>query len=239
MHGRDALYDEKKEMEISRKFYYHCMEGHYSFEDFKSIFSEHLNNIHHVVWNRIYTKESIGDTRFSENLNTAEDAVFNLELIKKGFDSIYYNNKCYYVYLCRKDSLMNKYNPRRFENELLITDMIKRLVKEWQMAEQFEKYILLKYAETVLSEYGNMSMHDSVLHDKDKIQIIKKHCSDERVVAALRTLSADDFDGIGMKGLFVFTAKGKYKSALYFKRIITALSIVVRKMMLCLNRKNY
>ena len=222
--------DAKTDKEIRKITYKHHIHGHYSYDEFKHIYKTHRRNVNQVVWNRIYRRDFIGDTRFKQNLNTAEDAIFNLDLTAKGFDSIYYNDECYYVYLCRQNSLMNKYNPKRFDNELLINDAVNDLVRGWGMENEFSHYLNCKYAESVLNEYGNMSMHDSHLKFREIIAIMKEHCSNKNVITAFGALSKNDFDSIGLKILFLLTKKGMYSLGLVFKMSLTSVSIFVHKL---------
>lgn len=233
----NVICDAKTDKEIRKTTYRHHISGNYTYDEFKHIYKKHRRNVNQVVWNRIYRRDFIGDTRFKLNLNTAEDAIFNIDLTAKGFDNLYYNDECYYVYMCRQNSLMNKYNPKRFDNELLISDAVKELVKSWNMESDFSHYLNCKYAESVLNEYGNMSMHDSHLKFRQIIDIMKEHCKNENVSLAFLSLTAKDFDSIGLKILFTLTKKEMYSIGLLFKMCITPVSMFVHKLKSFMLRK--
>lgn len=61
-----------------------------------------FENCNVALWNKIYKREFVGDLRLQEDLKTAEDALFVLELYKKG-PSASYIDRNVYVYTIEKD----------------------------------------------------------------------------------------------------------------------------------------
>lgn len=220
---------DEKDREIRRVEYAHNLDGEYDFDEFKSIYKAHLENVAHVVWNRLYRRDAIGDVRFDESLTTAEDAVFNLELLSRGISGVYYNSKSYYRYMCRRNSLMNKYNPVRFENEMLLNDSVKELVESWGVGEGYDMFLAYKYVETALCEYSNMTMHNCTLTDDEIINRLKNCFSDVRVKESSKKVSKTDFKSLSLRYLYTLSKDGKYKKALQFKRIYSPLSRLAHK----------
>jgi len=204
--------------------YHHNLTGLLSFDEFKKNFISHLTNVHHVVWNRIYKKSSIEGVPFSEEVSTAEDAIFNIELLKKGFGKIYYNDKIYYSYMCRNNSLMNKYNPRRLENELIINDRLKELVKDWGMEEAFKKPLSLRCIESVLTEYSNVIRNDCPLSLTEISQKFNEYYNDHRVKSAKEVISVKDMGHITFKITYFLSDKKMFKTAALFRKAYTVLS---------------
>lgn len=195
------------------------IDGVYKFERFQKMFLRHLMNVHNVVWNRLYKREFIGDMRFEASLKTAEDAIFNMALFKKGFGNIYYNNKLYYVYLCREHSLMTTFDPMRFENNNRIMDTIYDIAKSWSMESSFKKYLAYHYVETFLYEYSNAIMPGCTLKKSEIIERIKNYSKDERVLNARTVISLSDISSMSLKVLYILSNLKMYNSALAFKKL--------------------
>lgn len=219
--------------------YYINIDGVYNNEEFKENYLNHMNNVSNVVWNRIYKRSHIGETVFNKNLNTAEDAIFNLELIRKKITNICYNNKIYYRYLCREKSLMNSYNPLRFKNEVLITDTVKAMVEEWGIEERYHKTLSYRYIETFLNEYNNMTMPDCDLKTEEIIALMKEHNSDERIVEAKKIITPKDVPYLSSRVTYILTNRNMYRSAVWFRRAFTPISKFIHKTMTKFGRNQH
>ena len=219
--------------------YYINLDGIYTNEEFKENYLNHMNNVSNVVWNRLYKRSHIGNTIFNKELNTAEDAIFNLELIRKEFSNICYNNKIYYRYLCREKSLMNSYNPLRFKNEVLITDTVKNMLEEWGMGEKYLKKLSYRYIETFLNEYNNMTMPDCPLKIGEVVKIIKEHNSDERIETAKKIIKPKDIPHLSSRVTYILTNHNMYRSAVLFRRTFTPISKFIHKTMTKFRRRHH
>lgn len=227
---------DKHDVCIKRKVYLHNLSGLYDFNTFQKDYMPHLKNVPFAVWNRIYSRRLLDGIRF-DGINTAEDAVFNLSLEQKGFSKIYYHNKAYYTYYGRADSLMNKFNPKRFENEALITDIIWGMVSQWGKTEEFEKYLSYRYMESLLNEYNNMAMPDCPLSNKQMVERIKALFSDTRIVDAAARLSNSDIPYITARICFILSKRGHFYIALLFRRYYTPVSRFVYRILTKIKRK--
>ncbi|MDD4689440.1 MAG: glycosyltransferase family 2 protein [Eubacteriales bacterium] len=205
--------------------------GKYSFDEFKNNYIQHITQVPHVVWNRIYKRSSIGDIRFNENNTTADDAEFNLNLLYKGFSTIYYNDNIYYVYVSRQNSIMNRFNPNRFDNEIKVTDGQVLLVKAWGLTDILDKYFSCSYVETMLTEYTNMTMQNCNLSSGEIVKRIKAFHEDARVQKAFSRINAGDLKGFGLKVLYILTKLKWYRSALAFKRKYNPLIVFSHKVL--------
>lgn len=221
---------------IKRVEYRHGLKGMRQGENFKELYLSHIQNVNNVVWNRIYTKSSIGNTRFSEEIITAEDAIFNLELVEKGVGKVCYNDKIYYSYMCRINSLMNKYNPYRFNNEMLIVDTLKKITNSWGVEKEFNKYLSMRYVEGMIFEYGNMNMRDCGLTVKEIAAKMRDYNLDERVSNAKKFVELKDISHIGCKVLYYLSNKNMFILAVCFKKIYTLLSRAVHTVLYMFNK---
>ena len=223
---------------LKRVKYSHGLSGIRDSVKFREEYLSHIQNVNNVVWNRIYKKSSLGEIRFSEAVKTAEDAVFNLQLVKQGIGRVYYNDKIYYSYMCRINSLMNKYNPYRFDNEILIIDMLREIIDMWDMREKFNKYISWRYVEAMLFEYGNLNMRDCRLTLKEMSQKMRSHNENDRVMEAKKQIKVGDISHISLKVLYFLSDKNMFLSALVFKRLYTFLSRTAHMILYILSRKS-
>ena len=221
----------KDDMFIREIPYYITLEGLYDRERFKENYLSHMNYVSNVVWNRIYKRSHIGKTIFNKDLNTAEDAIFNIELVKKEFSAIYYNNKIYYRYLCREKSLMNSYNPYRFKNEVLITDTVKEMLSDWGIEEKYHKKLSYRYIESFLNEYNNMTMPDCPLKTGQVVKIMKEYNCDPRVAEAKKVISASDVPHFSSRVTYILTNHNMYRMAVWFRRTFTPISKFIHKTM--------
>ena len=221
---------------INHVKYCHGLDGVLTYGEFKDAFLTHLQKVHQVVWNRIYRKSTIEGVRFSERIVTAEDAVFNLELVKKGFDKVFYNDKIYYSYMCRVNSLMNKFNPHRFENEMIILDTISEIVTGWGVEEGFRKYLASRYVESMLTEYSNLVMKDCPFKGDAAVDRIKACYNDKRVLEAIKIIRTKDMDHITIKITYLLSNAGMFGLAVRFRKMYTVLSQTAHKILYALKR---
>lgn len=217
----------EKDEPIRRIEYMHNLSGSIKHDIFKSVFTEHMKKVPNSVWNRIYSRRVIGNILFDETVDTAEDALFNNEIIRQGFLNIYYNNKIYYVYSVRDNSLMNKFNPRRMENEMLITDSIKAIVELWGSSEDFDEFFKYRYIEALLCEYGNMLMKDCDMPLKKRINAIKARCNDEYAKKVMSAVKTKDIEDDNLRRLYFLTKHGMYRTAFAFKYMLNNVGTAV------------
>ena len=212
------------------------MEGLYGFEDLKREYMTFLENVSHCVWNRIYSREIIGDLLFSIESGIAEDAVFNNTILKSGIDRIYFNNKNYHIYVSRENSLMTRFNPRRFDYEMMITDMIGNIVRDWGVEDDFKNYLSKRYIISMLNEYINMTMQECKLSDKEIIIKLKEYYYDDRVDRAKKYVKISDIPYASFKISYALTKCGMYRTALYFRRIYTPCSQITHKILFSIRK---
>ena len=223
---------------IKRVRYRHGLGGMREDGQFREQYLSHIQNVNNVVWNRIYLKSSIGDIRFSEEIKTAEDAIFNLALVEKGVGRVYYNDKIYYSYMCRINSLMNKYNPYRFDNEILIVDTLKKITDSWGAEGEFQKYLSIRYVEAMLFEYGNMNMRDCRMTIKEIAGKMREYNEHPKVSAAKQLVGLNDLNHISSKVLYFLSQKDMFVASVIFKKIYTLLSTTAHSVLYALGRKD-
>lgn len=217
---------------VSHIDYYPGIEGLYTFDQFKKNYSHHLQNISNVVWNRIYSAKSIKDITFRKELNTAEDAVFNMEaLLGDNTENIYYNNKIYYVYLRRDSSLMNDYNPDRFKNEMIITDLMNTAASKWGIAKELEQILATRYVGTMLNEYNNMIMPTCKLSGNQIIKKMKEFNADERVARSKKMVKPCHIPQLTARICYILVLLKLYRTAFWFRKSYTPVSVYIHKIL--------
>lgn len=221
--------------ETEQVSYYHNISGLYGFESFAEHIKEYFENVPNAVWNRIYRQNAIEGIRFNESLRTGEDAAFNADLITRGFKSVYYNNKIYYAYLRRKESLMNRYNPDRFETEMRINDKTGEILAA--MGKGDGEYINQKYVRTALCEYTNITMPDCPLSDSEAECRLRAVFSDMRVKNAMCGVPKKEFGNLSLRYLFTLSKKEKFKKALKFKKAYIPFSKLMHSLISIIKRK--
>ncbi|MBE7015921.1 MAG: glycosyltransferase [Ruminococcaceae bacterium] len=217
---------------VSHIDFYPGKEGLYSFDEFKKEYNYHIKNISNVVWNRIYSAKSIKGITFRKELNTAEDAAFNMEvLLNSQTENIYYNNKIYYVYLRRASSLMNDYNPDRFKNEMLITDLMKEAADKWGMEKELRLALAVRYACTMLNEYNNMIMPSCKLTTSEIIKKMKEFNADKRVANSKKIIKPCHIPQLTARICYVLVLLKLYRTAYYFRKFYTPFSVYIHKIL--------
>lgn len=82
-----------------------------------------------VIWSKMYKREIIGNERFDENVNIAEDFDFLYRVLKKVDKVAINNNELVYYYRIRNGSLMRQKYNKKFENEINLTEKVLEDVK--------------------------------------------------------------------------------------------------------------
>lgn len=129
-----------------------CPTSMTSSETLSSIFTDEA--ISGFVWNKLYTKELIGNHRFRENISICEDLLFNIELLTSTEAKVSHIDMALYHYILSDESATNTKSYLR-NNEFIYKpafDAIKKLVdnqlwnscnKKYSDIMQYTMYCLL------------------------------------------------------------------------------------------------
>jgi glycosyltransferase involved in cell wall biosynthesis len=93
-----------------------------------------------VVWDKIYKKEVIGLTRFSEKMRTASDTCFNMMIFPKAKKIRFIKNKFYTYRIDNANSILHVTSSKEHMNSRL--NMIKLVCNDWRRLGILEKHKL-------------------------------------------------------------------------------------------------
>lgn len=72
-----------------------------------------------AIWNKLYKREIIGDTRFAEGVHFSEDFLFNYEIFTKKPTIVFFNHNTY-IYRIHTDTLSYKKKPNLGNKYIII-----------------------------------------------------------------------------------------------------------------------
>lgn len=123
-------------------------------------------------WNKLYSKEIIGDFRFKEDLHVGEDGTFNLDICTSKKD-IKFSFIDYYLYYYLLDDSSGKYNKRINDYFEFWEEIIERLDMYSVNSYYFKVEYICKLRKYIYLQRKN---NDNIISDvKDKIIKSKKY----------------------------------------------------------------
>ncbi len=127
--------------------------------------------------NKVYRKKFIGDIRFDETVSFAEDYLFNIELFYR-VESICGIKDALYFYRKAGESLSCRFDPEAIK----VTETIYRKNRKI-----FETFGILDFTHCEkayaysMTAVLNRLLRSNALTKKQKIQLMRKHCTDEYI----------------------------------------------------------
>ena len=160
---------------------------------------------------------------------TAEDAMFNLDVLQKGFEKIYFNTKIYYTYRARPLSVMGTYNPHRFENEMHVLKKTEMLIKDFGADKSIEKYILKRYVECFLQEYNNFTFSGCYLTVREAAMTAGEMFYTDEMKRASNAVAPREIEHATARICYRLSLKGRFRTAVVFKKIYIPLSFMLAR----------
>lgn len=227
--GYTALAADNDGNTVSKTDMLPVFEGIYSFDMIQEHFDEYLNYISYSVWSRLYKKEAVGDIRF-ENCTTAEDAMFNMEILFKGFKNIYFNRKSYYYYIGRPSSIMGKYNPNRYHNELELFKFVEKSIEGWINHSKLMDKINEMYIHSFLMIYNDFTLPNCNLKLGEAAKVAKYIYSSPEIQNAISLVPVKKISQPTAKICYMLSLRRKFRTAVLFKRVYIPISHFVKKL---------
>lgn len=204
------------------------LDGAYSYGELMKNFEEYMRSVPYSVCSRIFRKSLIDGIRFESRM-TAEDAMFNLAVLNKGFEKIYFNKKIYYTYRARPLSVMGTYNPKRFENEMTVLKKTEELIRNRNADGHAEEYILKRYVECFLQEYNNFTFDGCNLSVREAASAAQKMFDTDELRRAAKAVAAGEIEHTTARICYRLSLKGRFRAAVVFKRIYIPLSFALAR----------
>ena len=159
-----------------------------------------------MIWNKLYKKDLIKND-FNEELSLGEDALFNLEYLKRCNRICSVNLPLYCYRLSRSSGLHLKFSMEDYKTDVLLYKKIKEITPNTLVSENI-------YLDSVQRTIQRM-IFTSKLSKKDEKMLIKRAINNSFMVYALNN---NTFEGIQHR-LFVF---------LFKKQWITILIVIMK-----------
>ena len=227
--GYTALAADNDGNTVSKTDILPVFEGLYSFDMVKEHFDEYLDNISYSVWSRLYKKEAVGDIRFKK-CTTAEDAIFNMEILFKGIKNIYFNRKAYYYYIGRPSSIMGKYNPNRYYNESELFKLVEKAVEDWENHSKLMDKLNEMYIHSFLMTYNDFTLPNCDLKLGEAAKAAKDIYDSEDIQKAIKTVPSSKISQPTAKICYILSLRRKFRTAVLFKRVYIPISHFVKKL---------
>ena len=214
---------------VSKKDMLPVFEGLYYFEMVQKHFDEYLDNISYSVWSRLYKKEAVGDIRFKK-CTTAEDAIFNMEILFKGIKNIYFNRKPYYYYIGRPSSIMGKYNPNRYYNELELFKLVEKGIEGWKNHSKLMYKLNEMYIHSFLMLYNDFTLPNCDLKLGEAAKAAEDIYNSEDIQKAIKIVSLSKISKLSAKVCYILSVHKMFRTAVLFKRVYIHISYFVKKL---------
>ena len=156
--------------------------------------------------------------------------MFNLDVLQKGFEKIYFNKKIYYTYRARPLSVMGTYNPNRFENEMSVLKKTENLINSLSDDKQIEKYILKRYVECFLQEYNNFTFDGCNLSVREAAATAKVLFHSDEMKRASEAVAASEIEHVTARICYRLSLKGRFLAAVLFKKMYIPLSFALARL---------
>ncbi|MDD6483577.1 MAG: glycosyltransferase family 2 protein [Clostridiales bacterium] len=214
---------------VSKTDIIQSLEGLYSFDMLKKHFTEYLEGTPNSVCLRLYKNDSIQKIRF-EDYTTAEDGIFNTDILINGIKSIYFNRKSYYYYIGRPSSIMGQYNPNRYQDELELLKHMERAVENWSNRDELMKKIDEMYLQSFLMEYNNFTHSSCDLKVAEAAKIVEDIYNRPEIQRALKSVSSIKKIPPSARISYILSVRKKFKAAVLFKRIYIPISYFINRL---------
>lgn len=214
---------------VSKTDIIQSLEGIYSFDMLKEHFAEYLEGTPNSVCLRLYKHDSIQKIRF-EHYTTAEDAIFNTDILINGIKSIYFNRKSYYYYIGRPSSVMGQYNPNRYQNEFALLKYMEKAIENWSNCDELMKKINEMYLRSFLMEYNNFTHSGCNLKIDEAAKIAEDIYNSPEIQRALQSVPNSKISQPSARICYILSVRGKFKTAVLFKRIYIPISYFVNRL---------
>ena len=213
---------------VSKKAILPAFDGLYTFDMLKENFAQYLESTSYSVWSRLYKKDAIQKVRF-EQYTTAEDAIFNFDLLINGINNIYFNRKSYYYYIGRPSSIMGKYNPNRYKNELKLLNHIEFVVCNWQNSNELMDKINQMHVQSFLMEYNNFTLPGCKLTISEAANIVKDIYNSVEMKAIIKSVPISKIPQPTAKICYILSKHKLFRTAVLFKRVYIPISYFVNR----------
>lgn len=164
------------------------LNGKYTYEQFIAAYPAFFKDSHYL-WNKLFKRSYLEENncRFTSR-SIGQDAVFNLTVYKYPFNTcLVTNEKCYYHYINRGDSSVNRFHADRVQDNFYITKATAELVEQWGKTKDEEYSAILRYSAVRDLHLGikNVNMPSSPLSEKEKYEWLKNKMSDRELLRAV------------------------------------------------------
>lgn len=227
--GYTALIADNEGNIVSKTDMIPVFEGLYSFDMVQEHFDQYLDNISYSVWSRLYKKEAVGDIRFKE-CTTAEDAIFNMEILFKGIKNIYFNPKAYYYYIGRPTSIMGKYNPNRYYNESELFKLVGKAVEGWENHGKLMDKLNEMYIYSFLMIYNDFTLSNCDLKLGEAAKTAKDIFNSKDIQKAIKTVPSSKISQPTARICYMLSVRKMFRTAVLFKRVYIPISHFVKKL---------
>lgn len=141
------------------RIFLNCFDREFSVMEYIKLILEH--EIDNAVWNKLYRRTAISQTRFKEG-QINEDILFNLEILSK-INKLAYISNAYYKYRIRKGSITQQANPKLFDFIDNAFYMRKRILEDMKLglSLEMEGYIyheMTNYISTI-EKYKSVALY--------------------------------------------------------------------------------
>ncbi|MDF2878169.1 MAG: glycosyl transferase family 2 [Clostridia bacterium] len=147
------------------------------------------NYIMGCVWRCLYKKDFIDkyELRFKRGLSIMEDLVFTIEALLK-CHSICIDKGIWYHYRRNPKSTLHTYNPRMWEDQIYVHQLLEVLLAEVGLGEYMSNRLDLRYigmAFSAIYNATNKTTQESKTQIKQRMTRVRQICADERLKLAL------------------------------------------------------
>ncbi|WP_138205052.1 glycosyltransferase [Haloimpatiens lingqiaonensis] len=139
------------------------------YKDFYPFFD---NKGFNTLWNKIYHANIIKDNniRFIENINMAEDFLFNLKYIQY-VTSCAFIDKPLYKYVISENYLSNRYEPNTFQNRIFVLNNIEGFLENNGLSKEAIAFLYIKAA---YAHFMMLYHKDCSLTYEEKLQVVSQ-----------------------------------------------------------------
>lgn len=214
---------------VSKNAMLPAFDGLYTFDMLKENFAQYLESASYSVWSRLYKKAAVQTVRF-EQCTTAEDAIFNMDILINGIKSIYFNRKSYYYYIGRPSSIMGKYNPNRYKNELELLEHTERAISNWSNRSELMNKISQMHLQSFLMEYNNFTLPGCDLTISEAAEIVDDIYNSAEIQAAIKAVPNIKIAQPSAWICYLLSKHKMFKTAVLFKRIYIPISYYINRL---------
>ena len=169
-----------------------------------------------MIWTRLFRREFLVENGIrSPSWIVNEDAHVVYDVYAAPFRAIAFNQKAYYHYIRRSESLSHKYRPQYAEDMyagmVYAEDILRREKGDFPWMRGF---ISRQYMISITMVMNNMA-ESPELSFAQKTGILKDYCRRERTTAALKAGTLGDMRQKSLQILFLLLRAGMYATAMW------------------------